>query len=169
MPLNKSVALTAGAVLAAGSLISIAVAQLGPLNPPPGPVADTGPSLADLESGTGLPGGLVEFEVFNVPQLHQFTSNLTGQEIAPGRVYVKSVTVSRGRVTLFDGPGATDSNGVVTSGNVVGRIVQFPASLGSTRETLVVPVNAVVESGLFASWIQGDGFGFLSVTYLPLD
>ena len=168
MPSQKNIAVTAAAIVAAGSLISLAVAQLGPLNPPPGPVSDTGPSLAELQSGTGLPGGVVEFEVFNQPTLHQFVSNLDADLIAPGRVFIQSATVSRGRVTLFDGPGMTDSGGIVTHGDVAGRVIQIQQSAGDRREVETVEFNTVVENGLYASWVQGDGFGFLSINYLPL-
>jgi len=45
-------AIAAGAAVLGGTLIGAAMAQLGPLNPPSGPVADTGPSLADVASSS---------------------------------------------------------------------------------------------------------------------
>jgi len=170
MPANKTVAIVAGAVVAAGSLI--ALAQLGPLSPPSGPVADTGPSLAALESGTGLPGGLVEYEVFTAPQAGEISDQLQSSLVHSGRVFVKSLVAYNASATAFDGAGQIDSENRTVSGTVAGRI-SIDTMIGNTQNfqasATTVELNVVVEDGLNVSWIRENTAGFVTVVYLPLD
>jgi len=172
MPANKTVAIVAGAVVAAGSLI--AIAQLGPLNPPSGPVADTGPSLAELESGTGLPGGLLEFEVFNAPADGALETFLQSQLIAEGRVFVKSISGIFVRAAVFDGAGEIDLAGrPVAPLQVVGRI--YNNSVGTASDGLAafssttVELNTVVENGLHLAVSSQESVGFVTVVFMRLD
>jgi len=172
MPSQKNIAVTAAAIVAAGSLISLAVAQLGPLNPPPGPVADTGPSLADLESGTGLPGGLVEFEVFNAPLSGSPSNQFQSTLIADGRVYVKSITSYLLNATLFDGQGQLDNEGIPVTGEVLARSnndITVSGNGVATYQTSRTDLGVVVEDGLWAAWENRGSDGWLTVVYLPLD
>ncbi|MEM1183595.1 MAG: hypothetical protein AAGI53_01195 [Planctomycetota bacterium] len=166
MSSHKTAAIMAGTVIAAGTLI--AIAQLGPLNPPSGAVSDTGPSLADLQSGTGLPGGLVEYEIFQGPLADSLGDQLSSTLIANGRVYIDSISTFLTQTTLFEGPGQLNSSGLSTSGTVAGRCASYVDSGGASYDTDTVQIGRVVTDPHVA-WNQLGSFGFVMVRYIRLD
>ena len=101
--------LCAVAGLVAGGVALGYLAGFGPLDPPDGPVAETSPSLADLEAqiaaiplgvgGTGLPADAFEARVVRDPTLPQGAI----VEVLTGPVFLRSVIVRSGRIEVLDG------------------------------------------------------------------
>jgi len=163
------------AAIAAGA----AAIALGPLDPPPGPVSETSPSLADLkadldqlilnQSGSIAQSG--PFQAFRVPTTGDFVDSTTSTLVHDGPVYVHDIIIYRGSLTVFDGAGAVDSSGNSLNSNWVGRAAQFYSSgpidgrgqLNSVR----IPVRQVVSSSLHAAWITQSDTGYAIVLYKP--
>ena len=90
----------------------------GELTPPSGPVGDTSPSLAELQST--LDALSSSFGSVNGPWLSKTfggTVTLTSTPVADGPVLVHKVIVSSAYFALFDGDGVITPSGEVTSGN----------------------------------------------------
>ncbi len=155
---------------------------LGPLNPPSGPVAETSPSLADLETKidqvilgqSGSSELSAPFEIFKTPSTGNHSSNLSGTLIAEGRVYVESVTAMFSTATVFDGPGAIDTSGRTTTDNWISRVNQTRLQTGGPPNgvgqltTTTVPIQAIVENGLHAAWFSQFDSGYVIIRYKRL-
>ncbi|GEM_PF-1825987 len=154
---------------------------LGPLNPPPGPVSETSPSLAEIkatldqlvatQSGDSITDG--PFDTFTAPLSGSLTNNFASTLIAEGRVYVDSISVQYAEATLFDGPGNIGSGSVVTSGTWICRSFNLFATSGNNGvgefTTTTTPVRTVVENGLYAAWnAQATSSGSITVRYKRL-
>ncbi|MEM0984434.1 MAG: hypothetical protein AAGI17_10845, partial [Planctomycetota bacterium] len=111
--------------LATSTLGMIAMTQLGPLEPPVGGVADTSPDLAELQSQLEAVSDRLDepevFEVFNAPLAGSLNDQLFATLVAPGRVFVESITTYHAHATVFDGPGQVDTGFRTLAGDVVGR------------------------------------------------
>jgi len=167
------------AIIAAVSAGALALA-LGPLDPPAGPVAETSPSLADLQtdldeitlnlSGSAVTAG--PFESFIAPNTGNFLSDLNGELIAEGRVYVHSISATFGIAAVFDGPGTIDSNGRPQSGSPVARVyhnyVASGSGIGAQYTTVTTPIEQVVENGLYAAWFARETNGFVTIRFKRL-
>jgi hypothetical protein len=173
MKRERIAAIVVGSAMVGGVVVAMATAQLGPLNPPPGAVMDTGPSLADLQGGTGLPGGLVEYEVFLAPASGDAADQLEAILVEPGRVYIKSIVAHRSYVAVFDGFGEIESGARVVGTNpAVARlstVLSFAGNGGARNSSSQIEVGVVVENGLYAAWDITAGTAFVQVVYLPLD
>lgn len=164
-----------GAAIASSAVIL----ALGPLDPPPGPVSPTAPSLADLDAKldqlvlaqsntTDLSG---PYEIFRSPTLGDLTSAQNGTLIAEGRIYVHSVSVLYCKVAIFDGPGTVDAAGRPLTGDWIGRAFHIFSVSGTGRTqfgTTTVPVEAIVENGLYAAWNANATDGSLVIRYKRL-
>ncbi|GAB4522563.1 MAG: hypothetical protein Tsb0013_25150 [Phycisphaerales bacterium] len=169
----SSSAIAIGVLLLAA--LGLTHAQLGTLDPPPGPIADTSPSLADIHAQLGgAPGTTSAWQVWTRPTAGNASDQLQSALIAPGRVHVRSVVAESALLTVFDGPGEIDTLGRVVSGSVVGR-----ASNGAVNNTGVfganqVFVDVVCENGAHAAWrtqnlIGGNSAARVIVYYRVLD
>ncbi|MEN0019642.1 MAG: hypothetical protein AAF747_02030 [Planctomycetota bacterium] len=170
-----------GGGIVAVTALALGAGQLGPLDPPEGPVTDTSPSLADVDAKLDAiiasqgDCDLCEFEVFNAPATGPFLDQFESVLVAPGRVYVKSVTVHFAVATLFSGAGGeVNTSGQVISGDVVGRSVALFTSSGNGRggfNTSTVELETVVEDGLWVAWDSraSTDVGFVTVVYKMLD
>lgn len=154
---------------------------LGPLNPPPGPVTETSPSLttiqADLSDLIISQAGNTEtagpYEIYRSPISGDFFSDANGDLIAEGRVYVHSISVLYCQATVFDGPGELDPVGRVITGDWVCRAQNsFVSSAPGAAQwaTTTVPVETIVENGLYAAWrFQAGGeLGSIIIRYKRL-
>ncbi len=174
--------LIVGTAAVAVGFVGLSFAQLGPLDPPAGPIQDTGPDLADLEAQlNALEVSLIQselsrgpWEVFTAPDFGGLTDRPSSQLIAPGRVLVHSVTItSIGSVWIFDGPGtiATSSN-LVTSGNRIAHVRQGTSTQGTSGRSQVgtqtLPLDVVVENGLHAAWTTQGGAVTVTILYRDL-
>ncbi|MEL6328912.1 MAG: hypothetical protein AAFR38_04570 [Planctomycetota bacterium] len=148
--------------------------DLGPLEPPAGPVSNTQPDLATLEANltaridalTVQVSEPVEFEVFNAPLFGPLSDNLQAALVWPGRVYVKSMTTYFSRASVFDGPGQIDGNARPIQGQIRGRSNAVYAADGGSVTT---EFGFVVENGLYVAWDQSNSDnGFVTVIYRPL-
>lgn len=177
--MNIHITPTAAAIAALIGTGAAAIA-LGPLSPPPGPVAETSPSLDDLNTKLDLlvlnQSGNTEisgpFEVFTAPLVGGLTDNFSGTLIAEGRVYVDSISVQYCEVAVFDGPGNVDTSGQVSAGTWVARAHNvFSPNNGGTTEytTTTTPVRTIVENGLYAAWREQYPSGFITIRYKLLD
>jgi len=171
-----------GTALAIGvgiGLAAYATAQLGPLDPPPGPVTDTSPSLGEIESkidalqtgqsGEALPDG--PFQVLAIPETGLLTSNLSTAELVTGPVYVHSITAYNARVVLFDGPGQINSSGNRLAGRWVARNNTLFSAEGDGRgpvQPVTVPVRQEFQDGLHAAWQPQDGDAHFYILYTEL-
>lgn len=171
---------TAVAVIAAATSAGALALAMGPLDPPPGPVTETGTTTDELnakldqlilaQSGTIDTSG--PYESFTAPDFGDFMTELDGELIVQGRVYVHSVSITFGTAALFDGPGALSSSERITSGDWIARPVHsFSVSgsnLGVQYTTVTQPVEQIVENGLYAAWIPRDSSGSITILYKRL-
>ena len=175
--------LCAVAGIAAGGAALAYLAGFGPLDPPDGPVAETSPSLAELDEkldqvllSTGSLGGgslIGPWDVFRAPATGNLISSLNSQEIASGRVYVKSIAVFYAYATVFDGPGEMDSMTRPVTPNWIARNTQLFSSTGTEGKgqlaTSHIPIDQIVENGLHVSWRSESNGGYVVVRYRVLD
>lgn len=167
--------LIVGAAAVAVGFVGLSFAQLGPLDPPAGPIADTGPDLGQLLvsiDAVALANG--PWEVFTVPDSGRLADSPATQLVAPGRVLIHSVTItSIGSVWIFDGPGTigTPSN-LVTSGNRIAHVRQGRSTQGTSGRSQVgtqtLPLDVVVENGLYAAWTTEGGEVTVTILYRDL-
>lgn len=157
---NKTVALVCGAAIGGGSLLSVALAQLGPLDPPNGPVTNTGPSLSDLAANEPLP------QTFAFPAVGNFSDRAQGVLVESGRLIVECISVSGGRLTIFDGPGSVDNFGSPTSGTVVARVSStWGSQTNASQNTDVLELGVLVNNGLYAAWDANYSTGHVTIVY----
>lgn len=156
-------------IVAAGSL---AIA-MGPLDPPAGPVTSTSPSLADIESlilsqSSGSTNG--PWKVHVIDANDGLASQNSSIEIAPGKqVILHSINAYRVNAYAFDGPGLLSGAGTVSSGDVVGQVVQIISSSvgGGTvfRDSNQAQFDVLCENGLEIAWTYDDNAGYFIHVY----
>lgn len=168
------------AAIAALITAGTAAIALGPLNPPPGPVTESGTTLDELDAKLdqlllGQPGSIDTsgpYESFTAPDLGDFMTELDGELIVEGRVYVHSVSITFGSAALFDGPGSINSSVKITAGNWIARPVHTYSvggtNLGLQYTTVTKPVEQIVENGLYAAWVPRDSAGSITILYKRL-
>lgn len=147
--------------LVAGVSMSACVLAFGPLGglePPAGPIGETSPSLADLETkidelaaSTDLTG---EWKtIFIAPRTD--ADQADAQLLVEGRVQVRRTTAFQGVMALFDGPGGTvDSDGVPldASGAVHHNYNYNQGGSGASFLPTQLESEVVVEDGLYLSY-----------------
>ncbi len=146
--------------------VSVAIA-MGPLDPPAGPVTETSPSLADLES-------LIQSQADGPWQVKTFDSRdgLNSQnnsiEIAPGQqVLLHSINAFRASAYAFDGSGQLSGQGTVNSGTVVGQVASTSQSSSNSEQAIC---NVLCENGLEIAWTyNGSASYFIQVYYKVLN
>ncbi|MEM1184886.1 MAG: hypothetical protein AAGI53_07765 [Planctomycetota bacterium] len=146
---------------------------MGPLTPPAGPVADTEPSLADLEAKidgiVGASGDVGDWQIAFIADrddLDQFNA----VRLAPGRVEVRSTTAYQGALALFDGPGGTiDGTGIpLNPANAIHFNYSFWES-GARRAPSQLQVSSVVDNGLYIGYVTFRPDSVMQVEYRVLD
>jgi len=167
-----------GYLVAAMAVVGIgwaASAQLGPLDPPMGPIADTSPSLAELEAkidalggGTGIPvGGWDSFFV------SPGTDQLSTIELATGRVLLHKIVVHRAVVVAFDGPGQMSSTGVPLAGEPIGRAFMDFFAEDNVSKGQVTSIDhvfdTIAENGLHLAFDVKAGNASVQILYTQLD
>lgn len=175
--LKAGLATLAGAGAAATVMI---IAAMGPLDPPPGAVSPTSPSLADLEDKLdqvlAAQAGSSEitgpWEVFRVPATGELLNNTQSTLVVSGRVYVHSLTVYQANAVVFDGAGSISvTPNHVLSGDWISRHYHIYGSSGTGRgqkSATTVPVGQIVEDGLHVAWNVFEDESFLYVLYKEL-
>lgn len=146
--------------------VSVTIA-MGPLDPPVGPVTETSPSLADLES-------LIQSQADGPWQVETFDSRdgLASQnaslQIAGGQpVLLHSINTFRANAYAFDGPGQLSGQGTVNSGSVVGQASSTSASSANSEQA---EFNVLCQNGLEIAWTyNGSASYFIQVYYKVLD
>ena len=175
MPHARTLAI--GAVLVTVGYVGLTQAQLGPLNPPAGPIGDTGPDLGQLQASLDA-AALTQgpWQVFVAPRSGILTEDRTGkQPIASGRVLVHSISASRADLTVFDGPATIDGNGNPTSGafTPIGRVHSLLSTTGTSGRaafsTETLQLDVIVENGLYALWtLEGASSTHVVILYRDL-
>lgn len=147
--------------VAAGALLTGA-SQLGPLTPPPGEIANTEPTLTDLEdsinaieialASQGLGPTFTDKEFLTLSQ-SSLPLNTTVQVIN-GPLYLHSIIMNTGRVSLIDSDGQNVGSSLIAGGVDAGEInfiggsqyeigMFFPDGI-SLRRTLVHPADVTI-------------------------
>ncbi|MEO0482147.1 MAG: hypothetical protein AAF138_00815 [Planctomycetota bacterium] len=173
MPLNRNISLMIGTAIGVTTVGTIAVGQLGPLQPPNGAVANTSPSLEEVEDQIDLIRATLNqqsgpWESFvRTPGSHASDQH-TSIEVAPGNVRVHQITAYEAYVAIFDGPGDTGTSGAGGTNNVVARVnsVRGPNMSGNTS---VVPLNVEVQNGLHVAYDSQGSSGLIQILYSRID
>lgn len=172
------------AIFGSGVLLASTAAYMmamGPLDPPAGPVMETSPSLAEIETKLdqviaqqGTSGETTgPWEVFRVPAVGALSDNAQGTLVAEGRVYVHSVTSHRSVLAIFDGQGSIDGGThLALTSNWISRLSHYWSNSGGNGRgqigTITVPVEQVVENGLYVAWDAETPHSYLYVLYKEL-
>lgn len=136
MPPTPKAPITAAALIAAAAVTAIIATSTtaGPLNPPSGPIAETSPSLADLQAqinalsiGSGVSPLDNQAVRFSGPGSSTFGSQ---------RVFIESIVVAEGAANISD-----------VNGDLV-------VSLGAGRQYIQNPNNFIGSSYIIADPIQ---------------
>lgn len=139
---------------------------MGPLDPPPGPVSETSPSLADLEMKIDL----LELRLSALDQgpyksiyigPDRDEDRLQAKEEVAGRVLLHKIIVRNAGVAVFDGPGTTTAHGPESgAGIVAGWAYHLPTgqqgTAGIVHRTIEIEFNTVIQNGLYLAY---DSFG----------
>ncbi|MEN1705945.1 MAG: hypothetical protein AAFR76_12490 [Planctomycetota bacterium] len=137
-------------------------AQPDGLEPPTGPVVDTQPSLASIDTKVdGVLLGQSSSSTTEGPWDSFFqpvnSDQLSSVELTSGRTLVHKVIVYGSYSTVFDGAGSVSTSGQNPSANAVGQVT----AIGSSNSSITneVTLNIVVENGLHVAWDKQSTLG----------
>jgi hypothetical protein len=120
---RRALLLGMGTLAAGAILASSRQAQAGPLNPPPGPVAPSGPTLQEINSRIALPSGVAEPRIPITPSASNIISQpgsyyLTGDRAASLRITAPNVILD---LNGFSVPAATNAAIMIEADHVTVR------------------------------------------------
>lgn len=166
-----------------GLVAAIGFAQPDGIEPPPGMVMDTQPSLTSIDQkldvlSANIDGISSATSSSNVQVLYLESgtqSQPTAIQVTSGPTRVLAISGWRTNAVLFDGPGSFNGGGGnVISGNAIGRIsYDTQQIIGSgagqsfvSRHSTNSNLNVIAQNGLYAAYSIG---GWVAIYYEELN
>lgn len=155
-------------------------AQAGPLNPPPGPVQPTSPSLPQIQTQLDAVASISQQVLISqtnqamVSGPYQFLlvdprglAGAVSQQVLSGRNYIHSVYNSQQIIFLYDGPGRATNTTRLRS--LEGKLIGFSFADGPLGSAQQLDLGIVVENGLqISKFSEGNTSDWIAVYYKPL-
>lgn len=154
------------------ALAAYSAAQLGPLTPPPGPVADTSPSLADIESRA------IEIQASLATQAgpwqsitHDGTFNQRDAlTVTTNPVIIHKLIVHDGTIVLFnEGSGNVSSGGRVTAGTPIAQATNIYGEGVTVGTTTAITFDILSPLGLHYSHAKFGETGTFTILYREIE